>query len=146
MSDYRKTQHCVYVCDYHLILPTKYRREIINPGLFGYLKRKLLEIATHYPRMFFKTMYHGTDHLHLLVSIPPQMSVGSVVRLIKTNTARGLKQQFPFLKAVYWGTDSIWSEGYFVSTVGINESVIRQYIELQGKEDAGQTARLFESA
>lgn len=140
MVDYRKTQHCIYSCDYHLILPTKYRREIINPGLFAYLKRKLLEIAEHYPSIFFKTMNHGTDHLHLLVSIPPQMSVGSVVRLIKTNTARKLKQQFPLLQKVYWGTDSIWSEGYFVSTVGINEAVIRRYIELQGKEDAGQTA------
>ena len=73
------------------------------------------------------------------------MSVGSVVRLIKTNTARKLKEQFPFLKKVYWGTDSIWSEGYFVSTVGIDEATIRKYIQQQGAEDAGQTAALFES-
>ena len=73
------------------------------------------------------------------------MSVGSVVRIIKTNTARGIKEQFPFLKQVYWGSDGIWSEGYFASTVGVNESVIKKYIENQGREDAGQTAsRLFE--
>ena len=73
------------------------------------------------------------------------MSVGSVVRIIKTNTARGIKEQFPFLKQVYWGLDGIWSEGYFASTVGVNESVIKKYIENQGREDAGQTAsRLFE--
>ena len=67
------------------------------------------------------------------------MTVGSVVRLIKTNTSRNLKQQFPFLRQAYWGTDGIWSEGYFVSTVGIDAATIRRYIETQGEEDAGQT-------
>ena len=74
----------------------------------------------------------------MLVSIPPKMSVGSVVRIVKSNTSRGLKQKFPFLKEMYWGTDGIWSDGYFVSTVGVNESTIRKYIENQGKEDSGQ--------
>ena len=55
-----------------------------------------------------------------------------------------MKKQFEFLKKVYWGTDSLWSAGYFVSTVGINEKIIRAYIQHQGAEDAGQTARLFE--
>jgi putative transposase len=50
-----------------------------------------------------------------------------------------LKQKFPFLKQVYWGTDAIWSEGYFVSTVGIDDAMIRAYIAEQGKKDAGQT-------
>ena len=78
----------------------------------------------------------------MLVSIPPTMTVGKAVGLIKQNTAKELKQKFPFLKEVYWGTEAIWSEGYFVSTVGINDKVIKAYIENQGKKDAGQT--LFE--
>jgi len=53
-----------------------------------------------------------------------------------------IKTTFIFLKDVYWGTGSIWSEGYFVSTVGINEQAIKKYIEEQGKKDSGQT--LFE--
>ena len=73
------------------------------------------------------------------------MSVGSVVRLIKSNTSRKLKQQFPFLKEVYWGTDGIWSDGYFVSTVGVDKKIIENYIRLQGAEDEGQTAQLFET-
>lgn len=73
------------------------------------------------------------------------MSVGSVVRLIKSNTSRKLNNQFPFLKDVYWGTDGIWSDGYFVSTVGINKGVIPNYIRLQGAEDSGRTAKLFEA-
>jgi putative transposase len=82
---------------------------------------------------------HDKDHIHLLVSIPPTMSVGRAVGIIKQNTARNLKQKFPFLKQVYWGTDEIWSEGYFVSTVGIDDALIRAYIAEQGKKDAGQT-------
>ncbi|MCB1564025.1 MAG: IS200/IS605 family transposase, partial [Alphaproteobacteria bacterium] len=78
------------------------------------------------------------DHIHLLVSIPPKMSVGSVVRIIKTNTASKLKVNFPFLKKVYWGTDSIWSGSYFVSTVGVDEAIIRRYIQHQGEEDQGR--------
>lgn len=72
------------------------------------------------------------------------MSVGKVVGLIKQNTVKNMKQKFLFLKDVYWGTDHIWSDGYFVSTVGINQQTIKKYIENQGKSDAGQTAELFE--
>ena len=97
----------------------------------------------YYPEIEFKTINHDQDHIHTLVSIPPKMSVGSVVRIIKSNTSRGLKQKFPFLKDVYWGTDGIWSEGYFVSTTGINEDIIRKYIENQGKEDSGQAKLVF---
>ena len=74
----------------------------------------------------------------MLVNIPPTMSVGSAVRIIKANTSKGIKDTFPFLKDVYWGTDGIWSDGYFASTVGLNEKTIRNYIEHQGQEDDGQ--------
>ena len=135
---YRRSPHCVWLCDYHLILPTKYRRKIFNPGLFAYVERKLLEVPEHYPAMYLKEVNHDEDHIHMLISIPPQMSVGSVVRLIKTNTSRKLKEQFPFLKKVYWGTDGIWSDGSFVSSVGVDEATLRRYIEAQGEEDMGQ--------
>ena len=135
---FRRLSHAVYHCDYHIILVTKYRRKIFNEGIFAYMELKLKEIQEHYPLLYIKTVNHDKDHIHLLASIPPTQTVGSMVRLIKTNTARSLKQKFPSLKQVYWGTDSIWSASYFVSTVGINEAIIRNYIELQGKEDSGR--------
>jgi len=79
----------------------------------------------------------------MLVSIPPSMRVSDAVRIIKCNLSRDMKAKFPFLKKVYYGTDGIWSDGYFVSTVGINEEQIRKYIDMQGQEDVGQTAWLF---
>jgi putative transposase len=72
------------------------------------------------------------------MSIPPTTAVGKVIGIVKQNTSREMKQKFPYLKEVYWGREAIWSEGYFVSTVGVDEAVIQAYIENQGKKDAGQ--------
>ena len=131
--------HCVYHCEYHITIVTKYRKEIFNEGIFAYFDKKLAEITEHYPLIQFRAVNHDKDHIHLLISIPPTMTVGEVVGLVKQNTSKELKQKFPFLKKIYWGTDQVWSDGYFVSTVGANEVMIQKYIEEQGKKDAGQT-------
>ncbi len=110
--DFIYISHCVYQCDYHIVIATKYRKNIFNEGIFAYFDIKLAEIKEHYPMINIKEVNHDKDHLHLLVSIPPTIAVGKVVGIIKQNTARFLKQKFPFLKNVYWGTESIWSEGY----------------------------------
>ena len=141
---YRRNSHCVYLCDFHLVFSTKYRHSVITPELWEYLYGKLIEVTEHYPKLFIKEANHDKDHIHILISIPPQMSVGEVVRLLKTNTSRKIKTIFPILKKKYWGTDGIWSEGYFVSTVGINAAVIKKYIENQGDLDTGQRASLFD--
>lgn len=125
------------------MLVTKYRRKIFNQGIFAYFETKLDEIRKHYPLIDCHQVNHDADHIHLLISIPPTMTVGNAVKVIKINTAKALKQKFPFLKEVYWGTDSVWSNGYFVSTVGINEEVIKKYIEQQGQEDSGQAKLAF---
>lgn len=136
---FRHKSHCVFLCDYHLVWPTKYRRKVINPGVKAFLLTQIEAIKDHYPDIIFKEVNTDKDHIHLLVSIPPSYAVGKVVGIIKANTARGLKAEFSFLKSVYWGTDSIWSDGYFASTVGINEQIIRAYIQNQGLEDKGQS-------
>jgi len=134
----KKLSHCTYLCDYHLVLTPKYRRKIFNEGIFAYLDIKLIEIRKHYPLIEIKESNHDVDHIHLFISIPPTISVGSVVRIIKSNTGREMKQKFPFLQKLYWGSGGIWSDGYFVSTVGVDEKVIRDYINKQGEEDTGQ--------
>ena len=102
------------------------------------MQERLKQIKDHYPELDIIKVNHDVDHIHLFIVIPPKMSVSEVVRIIKSNTSKDLKKKFVFLKDVYWGTDGIWSDGYFVSTVGINEEVIKKYIEQQGKEDSGQ--------
>ena len=135
---YRKQSHCVYYCEYHLVFATKYRRRIFNDGIFTYMLERLKQLKDYYPEIDILKINHDVDHIHVLVVIPPKFSVSQVVRILKSNASKDLKKKFPFLKEVYWGTDGIWSDGYFVSTVGINEHVIKRYIENQGKEDSGQ--------
>ena len=136
--------HCVYNCEYHLVLVTKYRKKIFNEGIFAYIDIRLAEISEHYPLIRIMKVNHDKDHIHMLISIPPTISVGKVVGIIKQNTARELKQKFTFLKDVYWGTESVWSEGYFVSTLGLDSAMIEKYIESQGRKDSGQTRIGFE--
>ena len=135
---YRRGSHSVWCCQYHVVLPTKYRRKVLNGGLCKYLEGKIKEIEEHYPQIKIEEFNHDEDHVHIFMWITPQMSVGSAVRILKSNMSRGLKQKFDYLKKVYWGSDGIWSEGYFVSTVGINEETIRRYIKFQGNQDGGQ--------
>ena len=142
--NYKKQSHCVYCCQYHLVFAKKYRRKIFNDGIFAYMKERLNQVKNHYPELDIAEINHDVDHVHILISIPPKMSVGQVVRILKSNSSRDLKRKFPFLKKVYWGTDGVWSDGYFVSTVGVNEAIIRSYIEHQGKEDSGQAQLVLE--
>ena len=138
MKQLRRSSHSVYICDYHLVWPTKYRRKIFNEGVLAYLKDVIKRVSEHHPEIWIKEVNADQDHVHILASIPPQWSVGRAVNIIKANTARALNEKFPFLRDVYWGTRSIWSAGYFASTVGINEQIIQKYIQQQGEEDAGQ--------
>jgi putative transposase len=75
--------------------------------------------------------------------IPPKYTVSTVVETLKKNTSRQLSQRFRFLKQVYCDNEGIWSEGFFVTTVGINESIVRKYIQQQEKEDTGQAQLEF---
>jgi len=70
--------------------------------------------------------------------IPPKYAVRMVVETMRKNTSRHLNLKFRFLKRVYWDNRGIWSKGFFVSTIGINEAVIRKYVQMQEKEDTGQ--------
>ena len=103
------------------------------------MKVKIEEIRKYYPELEWKKVNWEKDHIHVLASIPPKMSVSEVVRILKCNTSKALKNKFEFLKNVYRWNDWIRSDGYFVSTIGLNESVIARYIEYQGKEDSGQS-------
>lgn len=100
-------------------------------------------IARHCPPIKILEINHDRDHVHMLISIPPTMSVGNVVRTIKCNTSRRMREEYAFLKKTYYYHDGIWSDSYFVSTTGVDEMAVRKYIEDQGKKDCGQTKFVF---
>ena len=134
----RKQGHCVYQCEYHLVIVSKYRREIFNKGSFAYFEDIMKRVKESLPELLVLTMNHDQDHIHHHLSIPPKMRVSDVVRIIKSISGRLMKKEFEYMRKAYWGSDGIWSDGYFVSTIGIDEDTIKKYIEHQGLEDMGQ--------
>jgi len=134
-----KSAHSVYRTQYHIVWVTRYRRKILNKGVVEYLKTKLQEVRKYYPDWEYIEIGIDVDHVHLHMVIPPKYAVSMVVETLKKNTSRHLSQKFRFLKDVYWDNDGVWSKGFFVSTVGINEAIIRKYVQMQEKEDTGQT-------
>lgn len=134
-----KQAHTVYKTQYHIVWPTRFRRLVLTPGIASYLRIKLEEVRKFYPDWYFVEIGIANDHVHIHMIIPPKYSVSHVVDIIKTNTSKALREKFShFLKKVYWDNGGIWSKGFFVSTVGINEEIIKHYVQMQGKEDAGQ--------
>jgi len=107
------------------------------------LKTKLQEARKYYPDWEYIETGIAEDHLHLHMVIPPKYSVSMVVETLKKNTSRELSRKFRFLRSVYWDSEGIWTKGFFVSTVGINEAVIRNYVRMQEKEDTGQAQLEF---
>ena len=87
-------------------------------------------------------MQPPVDHGHLILGIPPPYAVSALIGKLKAHTSRDLRPRFPWLKRVYWHNEC-WSVGFFSSTVGINEDVIKRYGEFQEKVDTGQVQLNF---
>ena len=90
------------------------------------------------PGVEIETIGFDNDHLHMMMSIPPKYSISSVMGQLKSQSASQLRKVFPWLNKVYWNENIVWSPGYFVSSVGVDEATIRQYVEYQGRQDSGQ--------
>ena len=122
---------------YHLVWIPKYRRRVLKGDLKAFLITKLGDIRESYPEVEIQQTSIQPDHSHLVAVIPPKYAVSAIVGKIKANTSREIRQRFPQIKRVYW-RNAFWSVGFFSSTVGIDEAVIRRYVEFQEKVDTGQ--------
>ena len=85
-----------------------------------------------------ETIGFDGDHLHMVMVIPPKYSIASVMGRLKSQSSAQLRKTFGWLSKVYWNEIVVWSPGYFVSSVGLNEQIIKQYVEYQGRQDSGQ--------
>ena len=123
---------------YHIVWIPRYRYKVLVNGVDEYLLTKMEEVRKRYPEIEYVERNIRPDHVHVVVSFPPKYSISKVVQIIKSNTGRALWEKFEFLQERYYGRGGIWSAGYFVSTVGLDEKVIRRYVKYQEKEDLGQ--------
>jgi putative transposase len=133
-SKYRKLSHVVYKCDYHIVWTPKYRYRV----LFGEVKTLVendLRMLCEWKGVDIIEMNVQIDHVHLLCSIPPKVSVSDLLGILKGKLAIKLFKSYPHLKQKpYWG-NHFWSRGYFVTTVGVDEEIIKRYIKYQEGED-----------
>lgn len=139
----RRQAHCVFRCEYHIVWIPRYRYEILTPGVAEYLKIKLDEVRKTHPEFEYIEKNIQPDHVHILISFPPKYSIAKVVQVLKQNTGRELKRKFDFIAKRYDRSDGMWSVGYFVATVGIDEKRILNYVKYQQKEDLGQAQPAF---
>jgi putative transposase len=125
--------HTRWDCKYHVVWVPKYRRKV----LYGRLRRELGEVFHDLARQKDSRILEGhlqPDHIHVLISIPPKYSVAQVVGFMKGKSAIYIARTYLGQKKNYGGMH-FWARGYYVSTVGADEEVIRNYIRNQDKED-----------
>ena len=133
MSNYKSLQHTKWECKYHVVFIPKYRRKVI----FGTLRGELGSVFRQLARQKESEIEEGhlrPDHVHMMISIPPKYSVAQVVGFIKRKSAIHIARNFSERRRNFRGQHS-WARGYFVSTVGRGEAVIREYIQNQEAED-----------
>ncbi len=133
MNNYKKLKHTTWECKYHLVWIPKYRKKIIYGQLRKYLGEILKELALQRESKILEGHLMG-DHVHVLISIPPKHSVSQVVGYIKGKSAIHIARTYAGKRHNFVG-QSFWARGYFVSTVGRNEEIVRKYIKKQDETD-----------
>ena len=132
MRSVNSLNHTRWECKYHIVFIPKYRRKV----LFGELRRELGEVFHRLARQKESLIEEGHlmgDHVHMMISIPPKYAVSQVVGFIKCKSAIHIARTYGQRKRNFVGRH-FWARGYFVSTVGRDEEVIREYIRHQEQE------------
>ena len=134
----RLSGHEAYRTEYHVVWVPKYRRRSLNPGVKGYLSKLFHKVMKRMPGCEIIEQNIQDDHIHMLMVIPPKYAVSDVIGEIKQYTARKLTKKFGWLDNVHWKENVVWFPGFFVSTVGLDEEQITNYVKWQGHQDSGQ--------
>ena len=126
----KRTSHAVYDTSYHLVWCPKYRKKIFNNRQIKERAEQLIRKICQEYNFELIEMEISIEHVHILLSFPPKRSIGEVVRIIKSISARELFRAFPSLKHKLW-SGQLWEGGYFARTVGdrMTRDVIEKYIE-----------------
>ena len=133
MDTAESLSHTRWECKYHIVFIPKYRRKT----LYGAVRKELGLVFRELAKRKECEIIEGhlkSDHVHMLIAIPPKYSVSQVVGFIKGKSALHIARVFGGRKSNFTG-QSFWARGYFVSTVGKDETIVRNYIRYQEKED-----------
>lgn len=125
----KRTSHSVYETSYHLVWCPKYRRDIFRPSEIRKRAKELISTICEEYDFEVQELEVSTDHVHIMLSIPPSRAIGYAIGVIKSISARELFREFPELKRRLWARQ-LWEDGYFARTVGskMTSEVIKMYI------------------
>ena len=123
--------HCAYVCQYHLVWVTKYRGTVLKDAYIKQELRRIFVAIAKWKGFKLLAWHAGDEHIHLYLIIPPKFSVAYALQILKGKSSAWIKK-----KTKKFPLGSLWARGYFVSTVGINEHQIRNYILNQQRQQA----------
>ena len=130
MESYKRGGHTVWDLKYHIVWTTKYRYKVLA-GDVGLRTRELLREIALSQEMVIHAGSVNRDHVHLLTSIPPQLSVSRAVQFMKGKSSHRLLSEFSLLKKRYWG-QHLWARGYWVCSSGnITDEMWKEYIKNQ---------------
>ena len=132
-NKHNSLSHTKWLCKYHIVFTLKYRRKIIYNQYRESIK-EIIKSLCKYKGVEIIEGHLMADHVHMLVSIPPKYSVSSIMGYLKGKSALMIFDKHANLKYKF-GNMHFWSEGYYVSTVGLNEATIAKYIREQEKHD-----------
>jgi putative transposase len=133
VNEYETLCHTKWECKYHVVFIPKCRRKVLYSGLRRYIGPVLRKLASQKESQI-EEGHMMADHVHLLISIPPKYSVAQVIGYIKGKSAIHIARTYGEQRRNFTG-QNFWARGYFVSTVGRDEKVIREYIQHQEQED-----------
>jgi putative transposase len=135
--NYKRLSHTVWFCQYHIVFCPKYRYAILKGKLEVLVRNELYKLVSQKDQMEVVEINIQEDHVHIILSIPPKYSVSEVMGWLKGKTAMRLFREHQHLRKQYWGSH-IWTRGYCVSTIGIDEQQIRKYVKWsQEREQRG---------
>ena len=132
MSKYKKLSHTVYLCLYHIVWIPKYRYKILEGAIKEYIEGEIRKLS-EYKGVEVQELNIQKDHIHMVVSIPPKISISEYMGYLKWKTAIKIFQKQQEIRKTYWG-NHFWERGYFVSTVGLDEEMIKKYVKYQEEE------------
>ena len=134
MSRFRKLSHAIWYCQYHMVWVPKYRYRVLT-GPVGREVYTCIQLFCGQKGCEVVELNVQPEHVHLLVMVPPKVSISDLVGILKGRTAIRVFKQFPHLKKKpYWG-NHFWAPGYCVDTVGLNEEMIRKYVKFQEQKE-----------
>ena len=137
----RKLSHSTYDCRYHIVFIPKYRYQVLDNEKVRQFIQTVFEQICQWKDIEIIEGKLRPDHVHLYLSIPPKYSISDVIKWLKGKSASRAFQQFPELYTRYWG-GHFWAKGYFVSTVGISDTIIKNYIQNQELQEEQEKAKI----